>query len=138
MTIGELKLESRSKKILTYLIIEYWLTDNNISYYWQDRTEEQEKQFYAFLEDGKSGTLDLTPLANHQETLFKDLRKARNCGIKSFNEISKELKEKMGLIEIIDENDFKVKKIREIIKYACYDGTNEETIRKIKEVLGNE
>jgi len=138
MTIGELTLESRSKRILTRLIIDYWERDNNIPYHWKDRTEEQSNQFHNFLKASEYGTLDLTPLIEHQETLFQDLRNARNCGRKSFDEISKQLDAKMGLIEITNKNDLRVKKIREIIKYACYDEDSKETIRKIKEVLENE
>lgn len=138
MQLKDLQLENRSKTILTRLIIHYWEEDNNISYCWRNRTEAEKNQFDNFWKASENGTLDLTPLIEHQDTLFVDLRKARNCGMKSFKEISKELEEKMGLFEIINKNDLRIKKIREIIKYACYDETSEETIRKIKEVLENE
>lgn len=139
MKLKDLELESSlSKGILSRLIRGYWEEDNNIPFRLDDMTEEQTKQWCSLIKAGKDGTLDLDLLVEHKETLFDDLRKARGCGIKSYNEIIRALKSKMGLFEIYNKEAQKLWEIKQIIEKKKYSDTPKEILDKIVEVLRND
>lgn len=136
MQLKDLELYGLPKGILSRLIIQYWEKDNNIPYWW-DRTKEQAEEFDNLRKQQKDGTLDLDILYKHKETLYDDLRKCRNCGVMSFNEIVKALNKKMGLFEDNKEAE-KLNRIQIIIEIKKYSDTPKEIIKKIMEVLKDE
>lgn len=137
MQLKDLGLVGLPKGILSRLVIRYWEEDNNIPYYWHDRTEEQGKEFNKLWNQQKDGTLEIDILYKHKETLYDDLRKCRQCGIMTFNEIVKALNKKMGLFEDNKEAE-KLKRIQIIIESKKYSDTPKEIISEIMEVLKDE